>query len=340
MSDEVQADPVTKVARDLTEIVAMTLALDDQAEHKANDRIMPGGLAMVALAGVANLEAWEHQYEAREHFGREHSHVEDEDDTWEPPLQTLCFWSEQWRREHGAEYDRRPTVATEANFLRYLLDWAWDNEPHWDDFAADVRRARVRIENVLYAGTRIDLSRVQCSECDAHPRLIRSLGEADDGSEDRWKCPNGECRARYDHDSVIRAFGRQLLRAEAEKYVRQADAIATLKGQGIPERTLRRWLEAPIKHVEDICQECGRKWPPSEHAACPGRMADGDVCGGLLDPVMKGDPEDVVQSHCELGSRRVWVWWPDMWQRYMRRQQAQLERQAREAKRAQEARCV
>lgn len=245
-STEAQAGPVVKVARDLTEIVNMTAELDDQAEHKANARIdgtgLPGGLAMVAMAGVANLEAWEHRYEAAERLGQDTSWIEDEDDTWEPPLQTLCFWSEQWRAEHGAEYDQRPTVASEANFIRFLLDWAWDNELHWDDFAADIRKARVRMENVLYAGSRPERTRIVCNRCDAKPRLIVLRGKADDCSDDMWKCPG--CKVRLDAEDVRRAHAAMLRSEGAERWIAQADAIGTLKAQGRPERTVRAWLAA------------------------------------------------------------------------------------------------
>lgn len=252
---EVQVGPVVKVARDLREIVAMCEHLDDQAEHKANARIdgtvLPGGLAMVALAGVANIEAWESRFETAERLGLDTSYSEDEDDSWEPPLQTLCFWSEQWRAEHGAEYDRRPTVASEANFIRWALDWAWDHEPRWDDFAADIRRARVRIENVLYAGNRAERTRVVCNQCDKTPRLIRKYGDELDGSGDWWRCP--ACKYRFDAEGVSKAHAYMLRSEGAERWVEQVDAIGTLKAQGRPERTIRAWLADESIAVQSFC---------------------------------------------------------------------------------------
>ena len=240
MSETVQASPVVKVARDLTEIVELAARLLSEAEHHANDSLMPGGLAMVALGGVANLEAWEHRYEAAEHYGRPADHVLDEDDTWEPPLQTLCFWSEQWRAEHGNEYDKTPTITTEANYIRWALDWAWDNELHFDDFAVDIRKARVRMENLLHAGSRPERSRIVCNACEAKPRLLVRRGEAPDCSDDEWKCPG--CKVRFDNDGVQRAHAAMLRSEGAERWVAQADAIATLRSQGRPERTVRAWL--------------------------------------------------------------------------------------------------
>lgn len=281
MSDlaSVTPHPTVKVARDLTEIVSMCAHLDEQAEHKANAQLdgtgLPGGLAMVSLAGVANIEAWGHRYEATEAWNaanphrkpRPIDHIEDEDDAWEPPLQTLVFWSEQWRAQHGAEYDQRPTVASEANFIRWALDWAWDNEAHWDDFASDVRRARVRIENVLYAGNRVERTRVTCDRADCEdgpPRLIRKYGNEPDGSDDWWRCP--KCKHRFDADGVSTAHARMLRSEGAARWVRQADAIGTLKAQGRGERTIRRWL-----------------------AACE------------------------VEAYCDPVTHDVWVWWPSVW---------------------------
>lgn len=240
MTASMNVSATTKVARDLTEIVKLAAGLKVEAAHKANDSLMPGGLAMVALGSVANLEAWENRYEAAEAFRRPAEHVLDEDDQWEPPLQTLCFWSEQWRAEHGAEYDKRPTLETEANYIRWALDWAWDNETHWDDFASDIRKARLRMEDLVNAGTRPERSRIVCNMCDAQPRLLVVRGVADDCSDDGWKCPS--CKVRFDAKGAQRAHAAMLRSAGAERWVAQADAIATLKAQGRPERTVRAWL--------------------------------------------------------------------------------------------------
>lgn len=261
-----EVDPVTKVARDLSAIEDLACHLEAQAIAKANDREMPGGAAMVALAGVANLEAWSNlvdtalrlAYEA----GEEPPELDDEDG-YEPPLQTLCFWSEQWRREQGAEYGQRPTISSEANFLRYLLGWAWDNEAKWDDFARDIRKARVRLENTLYAGRRVERVRVPCDnpECETKPRLIVTRGEAIDGSQDRHKCP--ACKKRYDDDDYRKAYAKQLRSQGAERYVPIVDAVATLRAQGRPERTIRKWLAECEAHAwcDPVTREQWVWWP-------------------------------------------------------------------------------
>lgn len=239
-------DAVTKVARDLREIEDLSALLLTQAVHKANDREMPGGQAMVALGNVANQEAWSNLVDTALRLaydnGDEPPELDDEDD-WEPPLQTLCFWTEQLRREHGNEYDLQPTIASEVNYLRYMLNWLWDNEPHWGDFARDIRKARVRLENVLYAGRRAERTRVPCNadDCERKPRLIKTRGEAIDGSQDRHKCP--ACKKRYDDDDFNRAYAEQLRSQGAERFVSLPDAVGTLRALGRSERTIRKWFE-------------------------------------------------------------------------------------------------
>jgi hypothetical protein len=215
-------DDVTRVAQDLTQIVALSETLEEQARHKSSDPLMPGGLATVALAPVASLEAWEHQYETLEAMGRG-EHVADEDDTWEPPLATLLFWSEQFRVIHNRESDRRPTITTEAGFIRGCLNWAVDHEPHFNHFADEIHRARTRLEDLVYAGRR-DQRGVQCFDCQvdlvrkSEDRVIltrceghqgvctwphRLCGHDRGGLRDEWVCP--ACDRRYGVEDYQRA---------------------------------------------------------------------------------------------------------------------------------------
>ena len=264
---EVEAGPVVKVARDLTEILELHARLRSQAESKARAKIdgtgLPGGHAMIALGTVANMEAWENMQQATERYGLVYTSVEDEDpdDAWSP-FQQLEFWSEQWRAIHGMEFEPeehrpRPTVATEANFIRWALNWAWDNEPHWDDFAADVNRARVKLEGILYAGRRQERTRIICSECDDAPRLLVLRGHNDD----TWKCP--ACKHRFDADGVQRAHAKMLRSTGAERWLHQADAIGTLKAQGRPERTVRAWLAdgEGSAYCDPVTHEVWVWWP-------------------------------------------------------------------------------
>lgn len=280
-----------KVARDLTEIESLYKLLLIQAIQKAGANIdgtsLPGGDAMVSLAHVA-----EPSINARRVALAEASHAatclraehtrcwtgsEDEDETTEPILQTLLFWSEQWRDERGYPLEgRRPTVGTEANLIRSLLDWAWENEAHWDNFANDIRSARIRIEDLLYAGARQERTRIVCNRCDAGKRLLHLYGPAVDGSEDRWKCP--ACKVRLDGQEVGEAHAKMLRSEGAAKWVPQTDAIGTLRAQGRPERTIRKWLSEGEGEAfcDPITHEVWVWWPDlwRKHCATPTRKRE------------------------------------------------------------------
>ncbi|TIC78805.1 hypothetical protein [Nocardioides sp. GY 10127] len=138
--------------------------------------------------------------------------------------------------------------------------------------------------------------------------------------DDRWKCP--ACKHRYDDDALQRAHAAQLRREEAAKYVALPDARSTLAAQGRAPRTIAKWLGPVLEHVADHCTECGATWPPSEFNACPADLFDPathelDRCGGELRAAFTGDPEAVIDGYCELKTRRVWVWWPDLWHRHL-----------------------
>lgn len=248
-------DPRTKVAQDLSAIEDMSAALLTQATHKAGDHDMPGGNAMVALAHVASPQAWEHVYEAAEHNGRDASYAEDHDDVWEPPLQTLLFWSEAWREEHGYLLDGRPTIASEANFIRWCLNWAWDNEPHFKDMADDIHKARRRLEDILYAGERVERG-VPCmyDECKG-ARLTRTID--DHGQRSDWRCPR--CRREWDDDRYA-----QMVTAahEATKFEDIAgetwcsvDYAARETGRKV--KTIRTWINRG--EVASVCIVAGRR---------------------------------------------------------------------------------
>lgn len=236
---------VTAVARDLSAIVELHDRLLTQAVHQARARDMPGGEAMVMLATVASPEAWAHRVDAAERAAtdpdsRSYGHWPDlaHEIDRTPPLQLLLFWSEQWRYDREATIDLRPTVATEAAFIRQCLDWAWEREPHWDDFARDVAQARSRLEGLLRAGTRPERTTVRCIDvnCERTPRLFKIYGER--AVDDRYRCPT--CERWYDESDYARALGQQLASRGAERWVALADAVSALER---PERTLRRWAE-------------------------------------------------------------------------------------------------
>jgi hypothetical protein len=247
--------PTVKVARDLRLIVDMTTRLEAQAIAKANDRLMPGGLAMVALGTVAAPSAYADTLEAAEHMAlagyRAWPEIEDDDD-FEPPLQTLLFWSEQLRAEHGYPMRARPTEATEANFLREMLDWLWENEPHFDDFAADVEAARKRMEALLVEGERPVARGVPCmyDECKGK-RLVRKTVPTRDKRGNKtwrltdWHCPSckrswtEEEYARNVYAAVERSHFQSLGWPDPETWCTYSRAARRVDR---PEATIRSWV--------------------------------------------------------------------------------------------------
>lgn len=254
MTDDV--DPVTKVAIDLREIVDLYADLLAQAVNDADDPLIPGGEAMVGMSPVASIEGWENLNATAERTGLALTHPEDEDpdDLW-PPLQTLLFWSEDWRREHGYELERRPTIASEVGFLRNMLTWAWDHEPHFADFAGDVHSARAKLEAILSAGKR-DVRGVQCLSCDAtlrrysrDPREPHFCGGHEGlcgwphrfcphdrgGLVDEYRCP--KCDRRYTVEEYVRAV-KQMHVAHAEWLMLEQCAART----GVKPGTIKVWV--------------------------------------------------------------------------------------------------
>lgn len=251
-------DPTITVAQDLTAICELATALEDQALHRAAAN-PPGGDALVSLAPVASPEAWQWRIDAAEERG-EYVDLSHEDPDWEPPLQTLLFWSEQWRVERGEVTDLEPTIKREADYLRQIIDWACETEPHFDDFAAGIRAARSRLEGSLRAGSKPDTTRVNCIDvdCERKPRLIRAYGAQ--VKDDRYRCP--ACRRSYDDADYARALGEQMASAGAERWVTRSDAMALLASERT-ERTVERWLAAG--RVRMMCDRVSHRvlvwWP-------------------------------------------------------------------------------
>lgn len=244
-------DPRITVAQHLTAIVELSERLEDQAINDANDHLMPGGLAMVALGAVANLEAWSNKLEAAERRALEYglALVIDDDEEWLPPLQTLLFWSEDLRRTHDLETESRPTIASEANVIRWALDWMWENEPHFEDFARDMARARARIENLLTDGNRPAFRGAPClyDECRGK-RLIRKTVPCRDENGEKtyrltdWHCPN--CKRQWSEEDYLRNVYAAVERTHwitlnDESWCTVARAARHVDR---PEATIRSWI--------------------------------------------------------------------------------------------------
>ena len=260
--------------------------LRTQAVHKGSDRLMPGGLAMVALADVSNLEQWAHKLDTAEQNAVALSwrtgtrtkwpEIEDDDD-WDPPLQTLQQWSEPLRTALDMEFEPspgrpRPSIASEVNFLRWAADMAYQNLPteRFAAFERDINRTRTRLENLLRTGVRAERG-VPClyEECGGR-RLVRKLipGRDEDGNKiwyhSKWHCPR--CHRQWDEDQYARM---KTAAAEAAKIEQIPGLDADDPGDtwcsvdyaaqrtGRPAATIRVW--AHRGRVASVCLLAGQR---------------------------------------------------------------------------------
>lgn len=236
------------VATNLRAIEDMALRLEARAVDRAGARDIPGGDAMVSLASVGSLTDWQRRVElaeARVGNGKVDIANEDPDELW-PAVQVLWFWSEDYRARLGHDYDDprwRPTLVSEAKFLRNhdVAEWIWNTEVHWDDYAADVARAKSKLENILIEGDRSERTSVVCDRCDAGRQLIRVWGEAP--SEDRWKCPG--CKALLTEEELDDALATQMRRATPREWVSRTQAIDLLRSMGHQERVAAKLVDTP-----------------------------------------------------------------------------------------------
>lgn len=258
-----QTEPqaVVAVASDLTAIVQLSEALEANAVANAGNKTMPGGNAMVALAGVASPSAWARQLDALEAAALETARElgvsveslwpgsDEQPGDWEPPLQSLLFWSEAWRLEHGYPLRPRPTLLSESTFIRWALPWAWANEPHWSDFAQDVHAARRRLEDELHAGRRPTFRGVPClyDECRG-TRLIRTTVPTRGPQGEKawrltdWHCP--QCKRSWtEHEyerNIYAAIVRSKVDIVGDDMWCTVDHASTRIGR--PEGTIRSWV--------------------------------------------------------------------------------------------------
>ena len=226
-----------QVARDLRAIGHMAAMLGERMLDLADDPHIVGGQAMVEAARVANLEAWQHQVDTDErqadlparlrHAPYTSVADEDPDEAW-PAYQTLRYWSEAWRRERGKPDIEVPSIATETRFLGACIDWAWSAEPHFEDFAADIRSARTKLENVVRDGIRETRSRILCDRCANPKRLIVKYGKAERPSTYKAPC----CKAVLTADEAKRALAKQLRSSGVERWVTLTEAVGALRVHG------------------------------------------------------------------------------------------------------------
>lgn len=248
-------DPTIQPARDLAEIERLCAWLRDQALHRPHvplrhPQTAPGGDASM-LSGPMSPLSREDAVEFIERWNADHygeacivdlSHLNDEPENPDADLLTsLLFWSEDFRKRAGSAMPHRPSIASEASWLRSAVPWVYDHEPKWQDFAADVNDVRVAMENLLSAGVRSTRTRVPCLDCGT--RLIRVYQPQ--AAHDYHKCP--WCKRRYDKPAFDRAKADHFASRPAEKFVRLQDARDLICDKDRPDgcrpaRTFRKWL--------------------------------------------------------------------------------------------------
>jgi hypothetical protein len=235
-----------QVARDLRAIVTLWRDLPEEAAYRADDKDMPGGDALVMLGPVANLEAWEHRYEAAESAGRDTRYVNDQQAELHPLL-VLATWEDAIRDERDQPTDLRATVERAADYVGSSIDWMLATDENGDvnflgidQLSIDLRRCRASLENLLHDGDRAEWARVTCinDDCDEKPRLMKVYG--DTAADDHHKCP--ACRARYDYDEFLRAAKVHAASEMADDaWVTVADAAHSISR---PANTIRGWIAA------------------------------------------------------------------------------------------------
>lgn len=276
MSEQPRA--VVKVARDLREMENLYQALLVQAIHHARARIdgtsLPGGEAMVALGPVGSPEQWQEWVTSDEyhHFAvcpkLDHTRCHfaervDDEDGIEPPLQTLLFWSEQWRIEHGYPLESRPTITSEVRFLRWALEWAWRSLPEWADFERDVEDARKRLENLLMAGERAERGAPCLYETCKGARLVRKLvpKRGKDGEKtwdfSDWHCP--KCKRSWDNKRYAAMVTAAHEAAKFEDIAGETWCTTDYAARQVQrsESTIRQWLHKG--YLSTVCLIAGRR---------------------------------------------------------------------------------
>lgn len=243
---------MSSVAINLRAIEDMAERLESRAVDRSQDREMPGGDAMVSLAGVGSIRDWQRRIDIVERKADEDPRVdrpditnEDPDELW-PALQVLWWWTEDYRAQLNMDYDDprwRPTLTSEAAFLRNhdVAEWVWNNEPKYDDYAKDVARAKSKLENILIEGDRSDKTPVVCDRCEDRRPLVRVWGDAPD--DDRWKCMG--CKHQFTLEELDDALGTQMRRSEPREWISRTEAIDLLRSMGHQRRTAAGLTDLP-----------------------------------------------------------------------------------------------
>ena len=283
MKDDFADKMRVRIARDLRAIEDMYDNLKIEAVNRAGDPNIPGGMAMVMLGPGADVEAFGYA-QLSAIMGRVDPGSVEADDI-EQPLSFLAGWVDIVREERDQPSDLKATISREVDYLGKSTDWMLSNDEYGDmrfiqvdDFAEHLAKVRRALENVLHAGHRATRIRAECKSCDAAPRLCLRQGEATDGSQDHWYCPN--CYHVYDQDGISRCWRQMFVkRGDAPEWMPLRAAAASV---GRPVSTVRTWT-----------------LPPDRGDGAPKRRADGSQIPPLVESELREDG-------------RSWVRWADV----------------------------
>lgn len=245
------------VAKKLRRIVDLSADLHWQARAATNHKLFPGGQALNMMAGVTPSHDWQRVYDYLEYQGADdldkYAAAQDESH----PLTVLCYWTRMVREERDQPTKLEPTIGREVDYLLKSLDWMTRRdefgEAEWfqiTEVERDLQALIRRMENVLHAGNRSTMNRARCIYCDKAPRLAKRHGDAEDGSDDYWQCPNRPCSHLYDAQAVARARHHNLHGHGAERFV-ASDVARDVAG--VDRRTWWSWGQRmKMRRASDI----------------------------------------------------------------------------------------
>lgn len=237
----------TKIDINLREIETLYVDLWAEALCRHADKEMPGGDAMNYLGPVANLEAWEHRYEAAEAAAMDEDselprYIRDQLDAEAHPLLVLATWEDAIREERDQPTDLRATVPRAIAYIRGSLDWAFRmdgyGEREWlgtDALASALKAVVSALESVLHAGIRTDRG-ADCLKC-FQPLVHEWAGDHDNPKtleDDKWVCRPCAEVSTY----------AQYLKALESEYMSRATWLSAnymLTAYRIPVGTLQGW---------------------------------------------------------------------------------------------------
>jgi len=119
------------VHRDLREIERLWELMPEEAEAQATGRDAGSLDAMNLLAPAANLQAWEYRFDAAEVNGLDTGYASDQTAELHPEL-LLGTWEDAVREERGQATDLRMTIPRACAYLAGSVDWMLSSNEYGD----------------------------------------------------------------------------------------------------------------------------------------------------------------------------------------------------------------